>query len=283
VSTRADGEVSRSGVRDEALITTTPTLRASGITVRFGGLTALRDISIELNRGSITGLVGPNGAGKSTLLAVLAGLQVPDEGQVALSGSNITRKSPEWRARRGVARTFQKPELFGDLTVRDHLVLAHRMHLQPERTWRDLFFAGSLRRPAPAEGKSVDHLLELLELDSVASRAAQGLPIGTTRRLEIARALASQPTVLLLDEPCSGLDPGERFQCESIFRAAVDEMGVCILIVEHDTELVLRLASQVTVLDFGECIASASPEIVRRDPAVLTAYLGDLSTAGRSR
>ena len=188
-----------------------------------------------------------------------------------------TDDPPHGEPRSGIARTFQKPEVFVDLTVREHLVLAHRIQTEPARTWSDLILAGSLRRASSVETESVERLLQLLALDAVASRPAQGLPIGTTRRLEIARALASQPTALLLDEPCSGLDPAERDQCESIFQAAVAELGISILIVEHDTELVLRMASHVTVLDFGQCIAAASPAVIRRDPAVAAAFLGDLS------
>jgi ABC-type branched-subunit amino acid transport system ATPase component len=231
---------------------------------------------------SITGLVGPNGAGKSTLLAVLAGLLVPGSGRVMFEGVDVTRRSSQWRARHGIARTFQKPELFSDLTVREHVVLAHRMHVNPGRAWRDLLWAGSLRRAPKSEVEAVDRLIGTLDLEEVAWRGVQGLPIGTTRRIEIARALACQPTILLLDEPCSGLDPGERAQCEAMFRAAVDDLGVSILIVEHDTELVLRLAQSVTVLDFGQRIAAASPTEIRSDPAVLAAYLGDMDEAVES-
>ncbi len=189
---------------DEGSAGPTPALAATGVTVRFGGLTALSDVSIEVEPGRIAGLVGPNGAGKSTLLGVLSGLQRPNAGRVRLNGEDITTSSPRARAHRGLARTFQQPELFLGLTVREHLVLAYRARVARVRLWRDMFDPRSLLPPSAVENERVDGILELLRLTKVASAPVAALPLGVLRLVEVGRALASDPQVLLLDEPLSG-------------------------------------------------------------------------------
>ena len=181
-------------------------LAASDISVNFGGLKALSGVTIGVAPRSIVGLVGPNGAGKSTLLAVLSGLLRPDRGRVWLLGQDVTNASIRSRAARGLARTFQQPELFMGLTVREHLVLAHRARVAPRRLWRDMFDPRSLLPPSKAEDERVDGLLELLRLTGVAKAPVAALPLGVIRLVEVGRALASDPHVLLLDEPLSGLD-----------------------------------------------------------------------------
>ena len=184
-------------------------LSATGVTVRFGGLVALSEVSLQVPPSSIIGLVGPNGAGKSTLFAVLSGLLSPASGRVYLGGADVTRSSPQARARKGMARTFQQPELFMGLTVREHLVLAHRVRFARKRLWRDMANPLALL-PAPAsENDRVDALLELLDLTRVAKAPVGALPLGTCRLVEVGRALATQPDVVLLDEPLSGLDMHE--------------------------------------------------------------------------
>lgn len=252
-----------------------PRLSCSQISVRFGGLLAVDDVSIEVPSGSVVGLVGPNGAGKSTLFGVFSGLVRPTRGKVTLDGEDVTRARPQARAGRGLARTFQHPELFGGMSVRDHLVLAYRAKHARSRAWSDLFTLGSLRPTDPDERRQVDELMDLLGLGPIATRPALGLPLGTARLLEIARALASSPTVLLLDEPSSGLDSSETEQFERTLRRVNVERGVSVLLVEHDVDLVMRLSSTVYVLDFGVLIASGTPEEVRSNTTVQAAYLGE--------
>ena len=256
---------------------TVPVLSATGITVRFGGLTALSDVSLEVPPGTIVGLVGPNGAGKSTLFAVLSGLLRPATGRVFLRGNDVTGASPQLRARQGLARTFQQPELFMGLTVREHLVLAHRVRYSRQRLWRDMVDPRSLLPAGQEENERVDELLELLDLTHVARAAVGALPLGMSRLVEIARALATRPDVVLLDEPLSGLDMRESENLASVFRRVVDndQRKVSLLMVEHDVATVLSLSSKIFVLDFGELIASGTPSEIRGNAAVRSAYLGD--------
>ncbi len=252
-------------------------LAASGITVRFGGLTALDAVSLEVQPGKIAGLVGPNGAGKSTLLAVLSGLLRPNSGEVSLHGEDVTNASCRARSRRGLARTFQQPELFMGLTVREHLMLAHRARVAPRRLWRDMLDPRSLLPPGKDESERVDELLELLRLTRVEKAPVAALPLGISRLVEVGRALASEPSVLLLDEPLSGLDIKASENLLAVFRQIVDQPGhqVSLIMVEHDVAAVLSLSDIVFVLDFGQRIAVGTPEVIRNDPAVRAAYLGD--------
>jgi ABC-type branched-subunit amino acid transport system ATPase component len=252
-----------------------PRLEAVDVTVRFGGLVAVDRANLAVQPGTIVGLVGPNGAGKSTLFGVLSGLLRPATGRVLLEGADITGLSAQARAALGIARTFQHTELFDTLTVRDHLVLAHRAKHERSRVWSDLFTLGSLRPSSKAERDTVDGLIELLGLTAVQHRPALALPLGIARMVELGRALATSPQVLLLDEPSSGLDPNETAQMEEVLRRVVDERGISALLVEHDVEMVMRLSSAVYVLEFGKMIASGPPEQVRNDPAVRAAYLGE--------
>ncbi|HEX4244803.1 MAG TPA: ABC transporter ATP-binding protein [Acidimicrobiales bacterium] len=254
-----------------------PVLTATGVTVRFGGLVALSDVSLEVPPSSIIGLVGPNGAGKSTLFAVLSGLLSPASGRVTLAGADVTRSSPQARARKGMARTFQQPELFLGLTVREHLVLAHRVRFARKRLWQDMVNPLAVLSSPSTENERVDSLLELLDLTKVAKAPVAALPLGTSRLVEVGRALATQPDVVLLDEPLSGLDMHESENLATAFRRVVGqgERQVSLLMVEHDVATVLALSSRIYVLDFGELIAEGSPEEVRANPAVRSAYLGD--------
>ena len=257
-----------------------PRLECRGITVRYGGLLAVNDVGLCVPAGEVVGLVGPNGAGKSTLFGVVSGLVTPSRGEVLLDGEDVTRASPQLRAARGLARTFQHPEIFGGLTVRQHLVLAHRARTARRRVWSDLFTLGSLR-PADSEEKAmVDGLIESLGLVSIADRVATGLPLGLCRLVELGRALATSPTVLLLDEPSSGLDSTETGEFEETLRRIAGDRGVSVLIVEHDVELVMRLCPQIHVLDFGLCIATGSPDEIRANPQVRAAYLGEELSPG---
>lgn len=253
-----------------------PILEGRDVRVQFGGVTALADVNVEIPRASIVGLLGPNGAGKSSLLGVLSGLLTPNKGIVRLEGHDVTLTPAHKRARLGMGRTFQHPELFETLSVRDHLVVAHRAKNARPRFWLDLFAAGSLRPPTPQETSDVDGLIELLALSPYADRMPVGLPLGVHRLIEIGRALASEPKVLLLDEPGSGLHVAERERLSQVLPDVAREKGTAMLLVEHDVDMVLKMSHSVYVLNFGVLIAHGTPSEIRRDPAVQAAYLGDL-------
>lgn len=258
-------------------------LEAREVTVQFGGLRALGGVSLSVPPSTIVGLVGPNGAGKSTMFGVLSGLQRPVAGQVIMNGQDVTGATPQARARLGMARTFQQPELFLGLTVREHLVLAHRIRYRPARLWRDMLWPSSLSRAGREETESIERILAMLGLDIVASAPVAALPLGISRLVEIGRALATHPRVLLLDEPLSGLDTLAAENLIAVFRRVVTDSAdpVSLLLVEHDVAAVMALSSLVYVLNFGQLIAHGSPDLVRNDPAVQSAYLGDAGDAGR--
>jgi branched-chain amino acid transport system ATP-binding protein len=258
-----------------AVGTSTARLSARGVTVRFGGLTALREMDIDVPAGTITGLIGPNGAGKSTLFSVLSGLRKPSAGQVFMDGIEVTGASPQRRAKAGLARTFQHPELFTGLTVREHIVLAYRVKNAPRRAMTDLVTGGGFRRSPQAEDARVERLIDGFHLSAIQHEPVVGLPLGMARLVEIARSLACEPNVLLLDEASSGLDAVETEQLAGSLRRLVDQRGVSLLLVEHDVELVMGLADQVYVLDFGQCIAHGTPAEISANPAVRAAYLGE--------
>lgn len=259
----------------DAQVSSTPCLECRDVTVRFGGVVALNSVSLSVPPAAIVGLVGPNGAGKSTLFSVLSGLHRPNEGQVLFEGADITRTSAARRARLGLARTFQHPEMFAGLTTREHLQLAHRVSTHRSRIWTDAITGRGFRPADKEEIERIDVLLDTLNLTEIADRPVAGLPLGMTRLVEIARALATNPKVLLFDEPSSGLDVRETDQVMHVFELAVERSGVSLLLVEHDVAMVLSLCSYVNVLDFGMKIGEGTPDEIRNDPAVRAAYLGE--------
>jgi branched-chain amino acid transport system ATP-binding protein len=260
--------------------TDAPVLEGRDITVHFGGLTALSNVSVEVPKATIVGLIGPNGAGKSTLLGVLSGLLQPQTGRVFLGGVDVTSLSGYKRARRGLARTFQHPELYSGLSVRGHLSLAWRMRFDRRRLWTDLVDGKAWRAPRSEENGRVDDLLTQLGLQQVADAPVTGLPLGTGRLIEVGRALAASPNVVLLDEPLSGLDKFESERLAAlIFDIASDE-GVSFLLIDHDVDTVLMRSSTVVVLDFGEVIAVGAPAELRKSEVVRSAYFGDEIMAG---
>ncbi|HEX4657005.1 MAG TPA: ABC transporter ATP-binding protein [Streptosporangiaceae bacterium] len=254
---------------------TAPRLECRDVTVRFGGVVALDSVSLSVPPAAIVGLVGPNGAGKSTLFSVLSGLHRPNEGRVLFEGADITRTSAARRARLGLARTFQHPEMFAGLTTREHIQLAHRVSTSRSRIWTDVVTARGFRPAEKEEAERIDVLLDALHLSEIADRPVAGLPLGMTRLVEIARALAANPKVLLFDEPSSGLDAQETEQVARVLERAVERRGVSLLLVEHDVAMVLRMCRYIHVLDFGVKIGEGTPEEIRGDPAVRAAYLGD--------
>jgi ABC-type branched-subunit amino acid transport system ATPase component len=254
-------------------------LSARGISVAFKGVRALDNVDLIVPPGSVLGLLGPNGAGKSTLLAVLSGLLRPNAGAVIFGGVDITAQPAHLRARHGLARTFQHPELFNDLTVREHLVLADRLHKSPQRTWTDLVTLRALRERRTTEDGELAKVAEMLGIEELLDKPVTSLPLGSTRLVEVARALATHPTVLLLDEPSSGLDARESRHLSRALTRAVDTSDVSLVLVEHDVDMVLSMSTLVQVLDFGRTIAVGQPDTVRNDPAVRAAYIGDLTPA----
>lgn len=234
-----------------------PLLEVSDVTVTFGGKHALEGAGLTAETGKITGLIGPNGAGKSTLFDVICGLRRPVAGTVVLDGTDVTKAGPAKRARHGMARTFQRLELFGRLTVRENLMVA--AEFSPEK-----------KHAASMTGK----ILDRLGLTEFAQVPADDLPTGTARLVEVGRALAARPRYLLLDEPAAGLDADETERFAVLLRSLADNEGVAILLVEHDMSLVMGSCDQVYVLDLGKVITSGTAEEVRRDQRVLAAYLG---------
>ena len=211
-----------------------PRLACEGVSVRFGGLVAVNNVDLVVPPATIVGLVGPNGAGKSTLFGVLSGLIRPSQGRVFLDGADVTHARPQSRAARGLARTFQHPEIFTGMSVRDHLVIAHRAKHAKSRVLSDVFTMGGIRPVGAAERESIQDIIDLVGLHDIAEISALGLPLGVARLVELGRALAASPSVLLLDEPSSGLDSAETAEFERVLRRVTDERGVSILLVEHD-------------------------------------------------
>lgn len=233
----------------------TALLETHDVRVRFGGVMALGGVAISVPAGLVTGLIGPNGAGKTTLFNVISGIQVPTSGSVSVDGTDVTRISPHRRARLGVARTFQRLELFGSMSVRDNVRVAAELARVPDtKTW-------------------VDSILARVGIADLADRTAGDLPTGSARLVEIARALATRPRLLLLDEPASGLDEGETEHLGILLRDLAAE-GLGVLLVEHDVGLVMRVCDEIFVLDLGVIIAHGTPAAIKENPLVLSAYLG---------
>jgi branched-chain amino acid transport system ATP-binding protein len=248
-------------------------LDARQITKRFSGITALDDVSITVEPGEPVGLIGPNGAGKTTFFNCLLGMLRCDRGRVRFDGRDITRMPVYKRSRLGFGRTFQRVELFTGTTVRDHMLVAERARHGAGRLWKDFL---NLARPTADEDERVDRTLELLGLVDVADTPIESLSLGRARLVELGRALMTDPKLLLLDEPSSGLDQSETMDLVGTLQAVQRDRGIAVLLVEHDVEMVQAFATRLYVLDFGVVIASGPTESVMDDEAVRRAYLGEL-------
>ena len=246
-------------------------LDARGITKRFAGICALDNVDLEVGERELVGLIGPNGAGKTTLFNCLSGVLRPDDGRILLDGRDLHGLSIPRRARLGIARTFQRMELFAGMTVRDHLLVADRAHRRTGGLPSDLIGRGRIR---PAERERVDVVLALLGLLDDADRPIEALSLGTGRLVELGRALITEPRLLLLDEPFSGLDRAETDEVVRTLEAAHAERDVAVLLVEHDVTAVQAICRRLTVLDYGQVIAAGPTAEVLDDPAVRAAYLG---------
>jgi branched-chain amino acid transport system ATP-binding protein len=244
---------------------------ASGISKRFAGIAALDDVSLHLDAAEIVGLIGPNGAGKTTLFDCLYGTLRPDRGRVTLAGRRLQGLSEHRRARLGLGRTFQRIELFGGMSPREHLLVATRAHDASGSLWRDLTGRG---RVTSSELQRVDHMLRLLGLLGDADRPVEALSLGRGRLVELGRALMIEPKVLLLDEPSSGLNRSETTAMAEVLRDVRAERGTGILLVEHDVQLVADITTRLYVLEAGHLIAAGSTSVVLDDEAVRHAYLG---------
>jgi branched-chain amino acid transport system ATP-binding protein len=234
-------------------------LSAEDVVVRFGGLRALSETNLEVEAGRVTGLIGPNGAGKTTCFNVITGLQEPTSGRVRFNGEDITDRSPYKRARMGIARTFQKLEAFSSLSAHDNVLVA----AEQRRSWDRSFNPRT----------STEEILEKVGIAEVADFMVGTLPTGTARLVELARALATSPKVLLLDEPSSGLNEEETEDMARLLRILVKD-GLAVLLVEHDMSFVMGICEFIYVLDFGKIIATGTPVEVQQNPDVQHAYLG---------
>jgi branched-chain amino acid transport system ATP-binding protein len=241
-------------------------LVAEHVTVKFGGNRALSEVDLDVREGEITGLIGPNGAGKTTLFNVITGMLAPTTGRILFDGRDVSRLGTHKRARLGIARTFQRLELFTDLSVRDNLRVAGEIR----NSWSGL--RGRSRRINVAH--EAERVLDLVGLAAVADAAVSTIPTGTARIVELGRALMIEPRLLLLDEPASGQTDDETRAFEVLLRRLVRDDGLTVLLVEHDMALVMDVCDRVFVLDFGEVISVGSPGVVRVDQRVRDAYLG---------
>ena len=256
----------------------TSVLKIKSLSKHFGGLSAVLDINIEVKEGSLVGLIGPNGAGKTTLFNLITGVYTPSEGSIELlvkdQFQEISNLKPYQITKLGIARTFQNIRLFRDLSVIENVKIAMNKDI------RYGVFSSILRLPkyyrveAEVEQKAKE-LLELIGLDKKASELAKNLPYGEQRKLEIARALATSPKILFLDEPAAGMNPHETNDLTGLIQKIKNEIGITIILIEHDMSLVMKICEEVYVLDYGRCIASGIPEEIRKNKRVIEAYLGE--------
>ena len=248
-------------------------LEVSNLGIAFGGLQAVSQLDLSIEKGHLYGLIGPNGAGKTTVFNMLTGVYRPTEGNIVLDGKDITGKSPEVISKAGIARTFQNIRLFSEMSVLDNVKVA--LHNQV----RYSMATGILRLPSFKEkehemNRRAHKLLQIFDLDGECNLKASQLPYGKQRKLEIARALGTNPKLLLLDEPAAGMNPNETEELMRTVRSVRDQFGIAILLIEHDMNFVMGICEEITVLDYGRVIARGDGKSIRNNPKVIAAYLG---------
>ncbi|MEP7199497.1 MAG: ABC transporter ATP-binding protein [Chloroflexota bacterium] len=256
------------------MTSSSPILSLHTVTRRFGGVVAVNDVSFSVHTGEILGLIGPNGAGKTTLFNLVTGLTPPTSGQIVFQGQDITHQAPHRIARAGIARTFQNIRLFGNLTILQNVITARHIHTRTNVLSGVLGLPSALREERQSHVKATE-LLELVGLANRVDEEARNLPYGDQRRLEIARALALEPQLLLLDEPAAGMNPNEKRTLSDFIRQVRATFNLTVLVIEHHVPLVMGLCDRVAVLNFGQLIALDDPLKVQNNPAVVEAYLGD--------
>ncbi len=251
----------------------TPLLKIQGLTKRFGGLIALSSLDLEISGPSIVSIIGPNGAGKTTVFNCISGAFQVEAGKIFLKGQDILPLKPHERSRLGIARTFQNIRLFNNMSVLENVLVGMHTRLKSGFLASVLKDRGNLEEETRAQEKALE-LLSFVGLKSEAHRRANLLPYGDQRRLELARALALEPTLLLLDEPTAGMNPSETKEMMALIKKVFEDLGVCILLIEHDMRVVMEISQRIVVLDFGHKIAEGSPEEIRTNERVIRAYLG---------
>ena len=257
-----------------AFVTEPPKMAVQKISMLFGGVNAITDLSFELQEGEIFALIGPNGAGKSTVFNCINGIYKPTRGNIFFEGEKITNLRPHKIARKGIARTFQNIALFRNMTVLDNLLLGRNLHLKAGVIRGGLFLGKALREEL-ANREVVERVIDFLEIENVRKKLVGSLPFGIQRRVELGRALAMDPKLLLLDEPVSGMNMEETEDMARFILDINEEFGMTILLVEHDMGVVMDISDRILVINFGEKITEGKPEAVAKNPLVIKAYLGE--------